>query len=106
MRVLTTLKFGVVPEGGSSILLETINRYMNALRIVVWYVIHSKETSLSRVSKVLYEKLKRYGLPPYLSITAIKEGIEIAKSWLNNSKKGRYPIFKEETFNTTSKIWL
>ena len=69
---------------------------MNALRIVVWYVIHSKETSLSRVSKALYEKLKRYGLPSYLSITAIKEGIEIAKSWLNNPKRGRYPILRRK----------
>jgi len=53
---------------------------MNALRIVVWYVIHARETPLFKVQKVLYEKLKQYGLPSYLSITAIKEGIEIAKS--------------------------
>ncbi len=96
MRVLATLKFGVAPEGDYSTLLDTINRYMNSLRIVVWYVIHSKETSLSKVSKVLYEKLKSYGLPSYLSITAIKEGIEIAKSWLNNPKKGRYPILRKK----------
>ena len=96
MKVLATVKFAVAPEGDSSILLETIERYMNALRIVVWYVIHSKETSLSKVSKVLYEKLKKYGLPSYLSITAIKEGIEIAKSWLNNPKRGRYPVLRKK----------
>ncbi len=96
MKVLTTLRFGVVPEGDFSILSETIEKYMNALRVVVWYVIRSKETSLFKVQKILYEKLKKYGLPGYLSVTAIKEGIEIAKSWLNNPKRGNYPILKKK----------
>ncbi|PCN50894.1 hypothetical protein B6U99_01795 [Candidatus Geothermarchaeota archaeon ex4572_27] len=97
MRALATVRFMVAPEEDTlSKLLETIECYMNALRLVVGYAIDTRETKLSRVSKALYYLIKdRFGLMGYLSITAIKEGVEIAKSWLNNPSRGRRPVLRK-----------
>jgi len=98
MRVRATVKFSVAPEEDTALrVLDTINSYMNALRYAVWWAIENGEVRLSRVSKALYRLIKdRFGLTGYLSTTAIKEGIEIAKSWLNNPKRGRKPILRKK----------
>ena len=99
MGVLTaTLKFKVSPEEP---LLNLVERYVQALRYSLNWIIDHKEVRLSRVHRALYRDLKtKYNLPSRIAIDCYREAISIAKSWFKNPNRGRRPIIK------TKRTWL
>jgi len=93
-----TLKLKVSPEPS---LLFLVNRYVNALRYTVNWIIDNRELRLSRVHKALYKNLKEeYGLPSRIAVDCYREALSIAKSWFKNPRRGRKPIIK------TKRVWL
>ena len=97
MRVRATLSYAVkvAPEGATrvSILLNTMRVWREAVRHVVDYVIMTLHTGLAKVHHALYRLLgERYDLPARLAQDAIRQGIWIAKGWLENPKRGRRPV--------------
>jgi hypothetical protein len=69
-----------------------MERYREVLNYAIRAVIENKTFSLGKAHKLLYTVLKeRYGLPSKIAQDCYREAIAIAKSWLNNSSRGRAP---------------
>jgi predicted transposase len=97
-----TVKVRVRAEPGAfRELMSLMYRYREALNHAIKVVIENETLTLGKVHRLLYDILKeKYGLPSKVAIDCYREAIAIAKSWLNNSNKGRMPRAK------TMRIWL
>jgi putative transposase len=97
-----TVKVRVRAEPGAfRELLNLMYKYREALNYAIRVVIENEALTLGKAHKLLYIVLKeKYGLQPKVAIDCYREAIAIAKSWLNNSNKGRMPRAK------TMRIWL
>jgi len=97
--VLTaTIKFKVSPEEP---LLNLIEKYIQALRLSLNWIINHKETRLSKVHRALYRELReKYSFPARIAVDCYREAISIAKSWFKNPNRGRKPIIKAK------RMWL
>ncbi|MFZ8783411.1 MAG: RNA-guided endonuclease TnpB family protein [Desulfurococcaceae archaeon] len=97
-----TIKMRASPEPGSEQeLINLMRRYREALNHAIRVVVENKALSLGKAHKLLYSVLKeRYNLPSKVAQDCYREAIAIAKSWLNNSNRGRVPRAK------TPRLWL
>lgn len=78
-----------------------IRRYREALNHAINVVIENRALSLSKAHRLLYNTLKeKYGLPSKIAQDCFSEAVAIAKSWLNNSNRGRIPRAK------APRLWL
>ncbi len=97
-ELTATLKLKVSPETS---LFSLVDRYVNALRYAVNWIIDNMELRLSKVHEALYNMLKEeYNLPSRVVIDCYREALTIAKSWFKNPRRGRRPVIK------TRRMWL
>jgi len=97
-ELTATFKLKVSPKPS---LFSLVDRYVNALRYAVNWIIDNKELRISKVHKALYNVLKEeYNLPSRIAMDCYREAIAIAKSWLKNPRRGRRPVIK------TKRMWL
>ena len=97
-ELTATLKFRVSPEPS---LLSLVDRYVDALRYSVNWIIDHRELRLSRVHRALYNVLReRYGLPSRIAVDCYREAIAVAKSWFRNPRRGRRLVIRRK------RMWL
>ncbi|WP_338598350.1 RNA-guided endonuclease TnpB family protein [Sulfolobus tengchongensis] len=79
-------------------------KYMRAKRFVLQWLYEHKTTSLKEVHKALYEVLReKFGLKSKLAQDCYRDAIATYKSWLENPKKGRFPILRNISLWLTPK---
>jgi hypothetical protein len=77
-------------------LLALINNYVKALRFALFWLKENvpnpnENGVLSKVHKVLYEKLRdEYNLPSKVAQDCYREALSIYKGWYNNPKKRKF----------------
>jgi predicted transposase len=93
-----TIRMRVSPEPGSEQeLINIMKRYREALNYAIKVVIENKALSLGKAHKLLYSVLKeRYGLASRIAQDCYREAIAIAKSWFNNSNRGRWQVHSRD----------
>jgi hypothetical protein len=73
-------------------LVDLMKRYREALNYSIKVIIENKAISLGKAHRLLYKVLKEsFSLPSKIAIDCYREAIAIAKSWLRNLDRARYP---------------
>jgi transposase len=79
----------VSPEPGA---IELLRRYNVALNYAINKILRLNLRSIGRVHNALYRELKEwFGLPSRTAIDCYRDALANAKSWRNNSRRGRRP---------------
>ncbi|MCY0860794.1 MAG: RNA-guided endonuclease TnpB family protein [Sulfolobaceae archaeon] len=83
-------------------LLSLVERYERGLRFVLeWLRENRPKNLLKDTHKGTYETLRqKFNLPSKVAIDCYRDAIAKYKSWLNNPKRGRYPIVRNVS------VWL
>jgi IS605 OrfB family transposase len=86
-----TISIGMMvsPEPGA---IELLRRYNVALNYAINKILRLNLRSIGRVHNALYRELKEwFGLPSRTAIDCYRDALANAKSWRNNSRRGRRP---------------
>jgi len=100
-----------VPKGVSKLLYSVESAYLNIVREVVEYAVANNVLNATQLHKLFYHKYRReyQDLNSQLVIQAIRQAVQIAKSFMERRRKGLaskpYPEVKAVSIRFTEMAW-
>jgi transposase len=100
-----------VPKGVSKLLYSVESAYLGIVREVVEYAVENNVTSANKLQRLFYNKyrLEYPSLNSQLTIQAIRQASQIAKSFVERRRKGLvdkpYPEVRSVSIRFTEKAW-